>query len=224
MLKRKIKIFFEQYYKFFKHDVRYSLITVRDMNIILLFQIVFNEWIIEDSIDSNYSLNSLKNLIEDYKNKFEILFGITIKLDKKIKDDIGLDIETIKKIWDEYYKVYYIKTENSEYTVFEHMLIEVNNAFSHMLMSFLNGKDDLNIDRAISHLYRATIDGYKDLIKENIEFLFLNQSLMNDFFKIRDKEAEKIGKKSLKGKLDIIHDYNQLIINILTIKNSIKRN
>ena len=104
------------------------------------------------------------------------------------------------------------------------MLIEVNNAFSHMLMSFLNGKDDLNIDRAISHLYRATIDGYKDLIKENIEFLFLNQSLMNDFFKIRDKEAEKIGKKSLKGKLDIIHDYNQLIINILTIKNSIKRN
>ena len=220
-LKRIKKNFFEYYYKFFKYDTRYSLIILRDTKIIFAFQLFFNEWIIEKKVTQQISLKEFDDTIDDYVNKLKNLFGESLDTDIKIDESKidKIDFEILKKIWDEYYYVYELKANISEYTIFDDMLIELNNAISHLLQIVIKDEESSNFNRAISHIYRATLDGYKDIIKENSIFLYFNESLRNEYYDVREKESEIIGEKSIDKKIEVINDYKKIALNILEVKN-----
>ena len=82
----------------------------------------------------------------------------------------------------------------------EGMLVELNNALSHIL-SYLMDKDKniANLDKANDHLLRGALDGLKAIVVLKRDKIIFNDSLLKDLIKLRKQEALNIGKLSKSG-------------------------
>ena len=93
-------------------------------------------------------------------------------------------------------------------TILVQAILEVNNALAHILAAiYKNDKDSLrNIDKAVNHLYRGSIDHYKMLIR----LIYIEKNTTIDskitekFKELRFKEFEMIG-ESINKKV-FLHD------------------
>lgn len=102
--------------------------------------------------------------------------------------------------------------------------IEFSNALAHMLSVLLVNKDDNdNINKAMTHIHRATLDNYKTVIKH----LELTPELKKDLINLRVREFISMG-KSIKSvdKDKILDDYESLCTVLLSSfpENSVKIN
>lgn len=102
--------------------------------------------------------------------------------------------------------------------IHEVLLIEFNNSLSHIISYYTQG-DKTNLKRAKEHLYRATLDGYKEIINDENYIVIANKELMNSYLEIRLFEQQNIGNKNNDNKLDIIDKYKNIANNILTLLN-----
>jgi len=109
-------------------------------------------------------------------------------------------------------------TKNTNAMYHKVLLIEINNFFSHIL-SYCNNtaQENNNIKRAIAHLYRGSLDGYKEIIKVHNIIVCASDGLKQSFFEIRAKEGSLIGEKKEENKCSIIEGYKNIANDILTI-------
>jgi hypothetical protein len=116
-----------------------------------------------------------------------------------------LKAKKVKKNIEDYHKLKTILTQG---------LIEFSNALSHMTYTVLyNSDDDNNIKKALTHIHRATLDNYKELIK-NLE---LDDDCKKKLVKLRIAEFNSLGKDTTtKTKEDIIDDYKEVVTCLLS--------
>ncbi|EAH8795420.1 hypothetical protein EWV03_06275, partial [Campylobacter coli] len=90
---------------------------------------------------------------------------------------------------------------NIEEKVFVQSLLEFNNALSHLIISISSDSEAIqqkNIHSAINHLYRATLDNYKIIIRFTIGKIS-NEDIVTSFLSIRKQEFLLLG-QDLKDK------------------------
>ncbi|EIZ0998516.1 hypothetical protein MOT47_001592 [Campylobacter coli] len=91
--------------------------------------------------------------------------------------------------------------ENIEEKVFVQSLLEFNNALSHLIIAILSNSEAIqqkNIYSAINHLYRASLDNYKIIIRFTINKIN-NEEIIKSFLSIREQEFLLLG-QDLKDK------------------------
>jgi len=135
-------------------------------------------------IDSDFFAQVfLENTLIDYITKYSIS---SKDFFQKVK---GIDIN------EEVRKKFKYSDENS--IILVQAILEINNAFSHILASLKNNDDDAlkNIEKARSHIYRATLDHYKMLIRlvYTQKNHTVNETITKKFQELRFKEFELIG-------------------------------
>ena len=109
---------------------------------------------------------------------------------------------------------YLCDTDEDESLMLEDMLIEFNNAMSHVLMASLNQNKESNAARAKTHLYRGTLDGYKQVIVEHGSKISKTHNLRQEYKDIRLKETGFIG-TGTDSKVEIAKLYEKFIEKIL---------
>lgn len=90
---------------------------------------------------------------------------------------------------------------NIEEKVFVQSLLEFNNALSHLIISISSDSEAIqqkNIHSAINHLYRATLDNYKIIIRFTIGKIS-NEDIVTSFLSIKKQEFLLLG-QDLKDK------------------------
>jgi len=215
------------YQKFFQVDIVISLLYGREYEILYALMISLNDDILSNEKDlreSKKSINFLEENINIYKNKIIEIFTVIdekefeiSKIDFKTKG-FYLFLETIDEIWDEFLEAYNKLSIYKDANIHEVLLIEFNNSLSHII-SYYSQNDNLNLKRAKEHLYRATLDAYKEIINDENHIIISNKELMKSYLEIRLLEQKNIGNKNNNDKLDIIYKYKDIANNILTLLN-----
>ena len=67
-------------------------------------------------------------------------------------------------------------------------LMEFNNAISHICNALMANEVNENINRAISHLYRGSLDFYKAIIKDLSFLSKIDNRYLKEIMKIRELE------------------------------------
>lgn len=90
--------------------------------------------------------------------------------------------------------------------ILDAMLIEFNNYLSHLVAMLLGDRDG-----GLGHLSRGALDGYKEILAENMPKITLNDELLKLYIKIRCLESSTIGKKiSDSDRKEIVQNYRTL--------------
>ncbi|NOQ30297.1 MAG: hypothetical protein GQ570_04145 [Helicobacteraceae bacterium] len=99
-------------------------------------------------------------------------------------------------------------------TILSQALIEFSNALSHMTYVIIyNNNNDDNMKKAFTHIHRATLDNYKELIK-NLE---LEDECKKKLLQLRIDEFNSLGQDTTsKTKEDIITDYKEVATCLLS--------
>lgn len=215
------------YQKFFQVDIIISLLYGREYEILYSLLISLNDDILLDDKelrDSKKSVLFLEENIDIYKNKIIEIFTVIDKKEFEINNvdfktkGFYLFLKTIDEIWDEFLEAYNKLSIYKNANIHEALLIEFNNSLSHIISYYIQG-DEINLKRAKEHLYRATLDGYKEIINNESHIVIANKELMNSYLEIRLFEQQNIGNKNNGNKLDIVDKYKNIANNILTLLN-----
>ncbi|OHE10582.1 MAG: hypothetical protein A2513_06910 [Sulfurimonas sp. RIFOXYD12_FULL_33_39] len=217
--------FLEIYSKFYTYDLKYSLLIGREYELIYNFLIVYNSSILSEKSmsDSFEDLNKLEELVNDYIDKLKNIFEDEDEGQEFVKVDT-IRISNILKdsecVWEHMFKSYNFLTKFTQCNYHKVLLIEINNFFSHILATSQD-KDTQdtksNIKRGVAHLYRAALDGCKEIIKTSSNIICANSSLKVSFLKVRTQESLFLGQKSTADKCDILKQYDNMANTILTL-------
>ena len=118
----------------------------------------------------------------------------------------------------EAYEFVYNVFEGDEGRKFQDILVEFNNALSH-LIAFAYNHNETNIKKAISHLYRGILDCYKEIIHKNYDIVKKNDQIIKQlddktylqyYIDLRKEEASNIGADEAIKKDNILKGYKQL--------------
>lgn len=204
----------KMYREFFPYDIEFSQIcgkhyyAIDNVRKILALSCINNH--------SKLDLGEINGYIDDIKTKcikeyekdyFKDIQGDDINMGNKdvfdkIKSSLGVYIATYETVY------------NYEPKLHEGMLIELNNALSHIVALSINKEED-NIKDAKGHLYRGALDGLKAIIIEKIELIKNDKKLLNKLMEMRVKEAAHIGKIVSSG---IVRDYIDFVKKIDNMK------
>jgi len=219
--------FFNAYCKFFNSDLESAIIAKRNFAIINVFRVALAT-LLSGSIKNN---NKLLNTINALENVIDIERELYSEIN--IYKCIGGYRNTIKEIFDEidkcvvhfldaYEFLYEVYNEDEEDRKFQDILVEFNNALSHIMTALQNQEDDTikipNISKAKTHLYRGSLDSYKEVIIKNKSIVMANTQkitrLGNKTFKeyyidLRKYEASHIGRTEKQNE-EIINRYRKL--------------
>lgn len=106
----------------------------------------------------------------------------------------------------------YCYEDKKEY-IFVQSLLEFNNAISHLCIAFTDDKNrESNIQSAISHLYRATIDNYKIIIRFTMQDIN-NENIIESFISIRQEEFLLLGENLMNKKISFYNPIENKINN-----------
>lgn len=210
--------FIVNYCKFFNKDIEDSLLHGRNFEQILLFLSVLTIIIDEEIALSkkNEVLSELEKSVNAYtKSKSYAYVDCTKIRNIDVDATINEILPYFVKFIDSYEALYEVirPNENSVAIMLEDMLIEFNNALSHILMACLNVNKSANIVRANTHLYRGTLDGYKEIIIERAEIIKRDSGLRKTYKDIRKREIDVIG-DATGNKNDIAESYKDFIKSI----------
>jgi len=201
------KVFYEflkVYSKFFICDIYYSLIEGRNFTIIDFLRKTLTA-IFSNAKEENI-LKALKKIEKEIpKSKIDITFTFHIHT----LFSRGYKLDELEFYFIEFFNAYEKLVENIKTeTKINNILIEFNNALSHILFALENTNTfKSNINKAKSHLYRAILDCYKEILVENSYLVERNQY---QYIKTRKKEALNIGKNE-DNKKEIIEEYKTLL-------------
>ncbi|WP_146239363.1 hypothetical protein [Helicobacter valdiviensis] len=102
--------------------------------------------------------------------------------------------------------------ENVTEKVFVQSLLEFNNALSHLIISVSSSSEIIqnkNFNSAINHLYRATLDNYKIIIRFTI-YKTNNQDIKQSFLSIREQEFLLLGQDLKDKKINFYNPNNKI--------------
>jgi hypothetical protein len=219
--------YFKNYCIFFNTDLESAILDGRNFIIIDIFRISLS-YIISNDIKAKDISDLVKDLQMMVKDEVDIYSLINIT-----KCDF-YSVITIREVFVKslsYFKDYFLaydllydvfiaeggdEFEPLEDRKFQDILVEFNNALSHLLTSFTHDKNSLvveaNIDKANTHLYRGTLDAYKEIISKNSMVIENNQhkKIENKTFKkfyieLRELEANNIGKTENEKRVLVKH-------------------
>lgn len=106
--------------------------------------------------------------------------------------------------------------DNSKGSVFIQALLEFNNALAHIAIVIYNNNDTLrNIEKAKNHIYRATLDCYKMLLRFVLPNISKGDKLIYTYEALRIDEFLMLGKdvnmkKKQNQNMSIIERYKEL--------------
>jgi len=201
------KVFYEflkVYSKFFNYDIYCSLIEGRNFTIIDFLRKILTA--IFSNVKKENILKALKTIEKDIpKSEINIVFTFH----SHILFSRGHKLDELEFYFIEFFNAYEKLIENThEKTKINNILVEFNNALSHIFFALENTNTfTSNINKAKSHLYRAILDCYKEILIENSNLIKQNQY---QYIKIRKKEALNIGKNE-DNKKEIIKEYKILL-------------
>jgi len=194
-----------QYKQFFSYDVEFSLICGRNFvyldTLRGLLYLMISDDLKEDKVNTEKFVNLQNNIKKLYKS---IINSKCIKQYKCHKINIyekNVFSNTTDKIYSaiiknlKIYLVIYEILYRKKPLKHEGMLIELNNAFAHMLTYGLSGQtNDLkNLEKANDHLLRGALDGLKALVLLNMDEIKRNDKLLKNLITLRVEEAKSIG-------------------------------
>jgi len=193
-----------QYKQFFSYDVEFSLICGRNFvyldTLRGLLYLMISDDLKEDKVNTEKFVNLQNNIKKLYQS---IINSKCIKQYKHHKINIyekNVFSNTIDKIYSaiiknlKIYLVIYEILYRKKPLKHEGMLIELNNAFAHMLTYGLSGKNNLkNLEKANDHLLRGALDGLKALVLLNMDEIKRNDKLLKNLITLRVEEAKSIG-------------------------------
>ena len=180
-----------QYKRFFVYDVEFSLLCGRNFVYLEtlrgLLYLVVTDNLNEDKIDDDKFSKIKSDITQLYKaiqstcidelksNKIEIhSHSAFVNILDTIFNDVIKNIKIYLIIYEMLYK--------QEAKKHEGMLIELNNAFSHILTYGLSSTTDNNhnLKKANDHLVRGILDGLKALILLNINTIKSDENLLKE--------------------------------------------
>jgi hypothetical protein len=217
-----LKDFFLEYSRFFIVENQIALIEGRNYYLIYAF---FDTLSYIES--KNMNLDTCKEKIKVLQESVKIFLSCSLTKYPYVKyieeySDISIeqiDFKEVIKIFnnsvgnmfDNFYKTYSLVSNYKQVEIVEELLIEFNNFLSHFVKHIANQ----DLSSGISHLYRGCLDGYKDIILENNILLLSNTNERDKFINLRLLECDNIGKNEF-DKMDILYDYQQISVNLLT--------
>jgi len=207
-----------RYYFFYFSENQIALTESRDFasiyiyqeNIMKIFSLEFNDTITNSDITKAVN-NVGKKYLKDIKTRHEI----HTCNDRNLYE---VKAEDVDKIWNElypalekYFDSYELLQQYTGQYLLKAMLIEFNNFLSHVVLAMNNVSKVKNIESALGHLHRATLDGYKDIIVEENKLNNLSgREKQRSLFDLRLKEIHKVGCSSLDRKT-IIKKYKKFV-------------
>ena len=216
--------FLSIYKQFYYYDLKYSLLLGREYELIYAFMKVYNDAILNVSINTNDAIDILDNFktnfVDEYTLRLDNIFD-----DKIVVDEIDIDeteifeiLKSTDDMWEEFIQSNNLLSKDTDAIYHKVLLIEVNNFFSHIISSIDDkNKSTDNNKRANSHLYRACIDGYKEILNEYSKHICANKTIRDDFLTTRILEGSLIGHKSQKEKMNIVQGYKDISNNLVSI-------
>lgn len=227
--------FFKLYAKYWQSDLEEALLEGRSFNIIDLFRVNLS-LLLSNETDKNglyTSLNALKKVIDthgQYTNKISIKnletnIRYTNGIDKLLNDEVLFYFVNFIQSYNIVSKALGIDHQNRK---IQDLLVELNNALSHLIVTFLTLEDlkiEINRKRAISHLHRGILDSYKEIIHLNVAVMrgntdvyssLDNKCLFDYYIDLRQKEALGIGKEEF-SKKELVRRYKNICNIILNV-------
>jgi hypothetical protein len=191
---------FKAYCKFSFYENQVALIEGRNYILIYAFyeSLVYIKSSSKSASDIARKLTLLEKGVEQFilclKNKYDFLKDINTKCEDVFevlkKEHIIDKFNSISELFDEFVESYMYISKFVDSHLNENMLIEFNNFLSYFLNHIKN--DEYSV--GLSHLYRGSLDGYKDIILNNKIILLSNISMRDDLVSLRIDEMNNVGK------------------------------
>ena len=219
-------IFF-QYKKFFSYDVEFSLLCNRNFTYIDAIRMLLLP-IYTDTSNHDMEEEKQKELTKQIQKLHENIASTCVNQFQSFKQKIyesDVDDEFEKT-----FQVFYTATQQKmkmfllvyemvyriEANKHEGMLVELNNALSHILSYMYDtSKQKINIDKANDHLTRGVLDGIKAILVHYKDNIIENEDFIKKLIELRVLEAKSIG--SLASS-DTLKKYIVFIKNINMVK------
>lgn len=224
---------FKSYCNFYYVENQVALIDGRNYDIIFLIMKEL-ERITTNSADSK--LDQVITLIDTYIEETIAEYGTHAYGEDSCQFSNSIFPGKIKTIFEDHDLVKYFKAYYDAYELlflyndmqehkFEVLLVEFNSALSHLLLALSYEPNDnvytQNITRAKSHIYRACLDAYKEIIvnevyRGNNEVYSIPHDIKRDLFILRLKEIKKVG-YSENNKLDMVNEYYNIAYKLMNL-------
>ena len=202
---------FFQYRRFFSYDIEFSLVCGRNFLYLDILRFILLK--IVDDKNKDLSEQEHKRLLQEIKKLCDsIIFsdcikkyeGLKIRIYEGSTDVTDHDFDELNRIFNEILKknlLLYLVTYEIVFRKIsakhEGMLVELNNALSHILSYVMDkDRDIVNINKANDHLIRGTLDGLKAIIVLKKDKIVKNEELFKKLINIRIDEGKNIGKIS----------------------------
>jgi len=217
-----LKDYFIEYCKFFYIENQVALIEGRNFFLIYLFFDVLsdieNRFVDMDKCKEKVKI--LKLSVDTFISCTKMKYPFVVQkfdncnLLKKLTNQnfIQKFNNSTNTIFQEFYIMYSNLSSYKDREIIEELLIEFNNYLSHFVKYML----DVNLPSGYSHLYRACLDGYKDIILENNIILISDKDAISKFITLRIEETDNIGNGE-EDKLFVLQKYREISENLLTI-------
>lgn len=215
---------FKDYCRFFYYENQVALLEGRNYETIYAFYDTLSTLRAKESNLNDWmaKVNVLTEIVTSFIGCSKITYPFLLSDDENCcnfdKKDITYEKvvdffnTTSSYMFEEYYISYSLVSNYKESEIIEELLIEFNNYMSHFV-KYITNQD---VSSGISHLYRAYLDGYKDIILENIIILLSDIKMRDEFISLRVKECSKIGIKE-QDKVEILNIYKEIAENIITV-------
>ena len=218
-----LKRVFKDYCRFFYYENQLALFEGRNFEVIYTFYDTLSTLRSQDTTLKDWmeKVNTLTKIVNNFISCSNSIYPFLLQ-DENCCDlgnisycNISTQFnDSVSDYFDRFYITYSLVMRYKEAFIIEELLIEFNNYMSHFVKYIV----DDSISSGVSHLYRACLDGYKDIILENNIALLSDTILRDGFIKLRVDECSKIGIKEDK-KLSILEEYHQISTDILTLYN-----
>ena len=222
-----LKSYLKSYCIFSFYENQVALKEGRNYNTILIFVNILIDMKTKDK-DFEYireSIYDLNELIEEFiaqcNKRYDFLSPIEKDVCSHIEDYKRDDIrklfnDKIGVLFEEFTVAHSKAIENKDCIFIEEILIEFNNFLSHF-NSFIK---DNKLNPGLGHIYRACLDGHKDIIIQHVsQASFSDHDILKQLSKLRIDEQEKLGKFSRnKDGMGIIRQYRDIAQTLTTLK------
>lgn len=197
------------YKKFLECDLESSLIDGRNFTIINMFFKIL-ELLIDKNVSNEDVLKAIviiEKMIEEEKLKYLNISLKNLNISTSYSQrEINSLVEYFKKFIEAYSLLIEIINEKKK---INDILVEFNNALSHILAVLANKQKSSNLQKAKSHLHRGVLDCYKEIIQLNAKKIKNNKILYSEYLDIRKYEYSHIGNS--KNTTEIINKYFDII-------------
>ncbi|MEA3353027.1 MAG: hypothetical protein U9Q33_04320 [Campylobacterota bacterium] len=216
--------FFESYCDFYFVENQVALIDGRANEIVLLYLKELEKILFQHSISNLDNVKSASNIyVEECKIDYgthgygtNCIFPDTVTDQNIIRafEDNDDELQTFFRLFFDAYELLSLAFTDDTHEI---LLVEFNNTLAHLLIALskpTNGNFDKNISRAKAHLFRGSLDAYKEIIayevyRDDRENYYIDPEIKKRLFTLRLEEITGVG-ASVSGKESIIEEYARI--------------